>query len=138
VKIHISNIAPITTWLLMELPSPPIFKIIRTYIPQLHKEHGLELPKWGQLAPLFKIVQNFVEYRNKLTHTGPMPEGSIEGLNEFLRVVSDLLYIFDVLEGHEWAKENVRFTTCEKLGWQTKGRGRILAKVKITSGWVED
>jgi hypothetical protein len=35
VKMHISRIAPETQWLMQELQSPPIFKILKDYIPSI-------------------------------------------------------------------------------------------------------
>ncbi len=43
VKMHISCIAPDSAWLIQELPSPPIFKILRDYIPLIHRRRGKEL-----------------------------------------------------------------------------------------------
>jgi hypothetical protein len=138
VKIHISQVAPAATWLLMEMPSPPVFKILRDYIPLLHQHDGHEIPNWQNLKYLFNIVRDYVEFRNKLTHVGAVPHEALQNLPEFLNSVSDLLYIFNVLEGHDWAKANIRHRARETLNWKSEGHGRMTARTRIMSGWRED
>lgn len=62
----------------------------------------------------------------------------MEALPKLINSVSDLLYIIDILEGHEWAKECVGLHTVggqmrKLLNWPPPRRKRIFAK--ITAGW---
>jgi hypothetical protein len=131
VKMHISKIVPDASWLVREVPSPPVHKMLRTYIPDLHQRHGKPLADWQKLAPLFKVIGKLAEDRNILTHKGEITPRASANLPETLTVVSDMLYILDVLEGHEWAKGNVQHATRQKLGWPTPRRERFFVKMDI-------
>ena len=124
VKIHISRFAPDTDWLLEEIPSPPIFKILRDYIPLLHQRRGDELLFWAKVKPFIKKVQKLVEPRNKVAHTGKIPDdaGSVQ---DNLELVSDLLYLLDVLAGYDWAKSLPSYQFRTALGWPNPTHGRI-------------
>jgi SOS response associated peptidase (SRAP) len=125
------NDAPDANWLVKEMPSPPIHKMLRTYIPKLHLHQGKPLADWQKLAPLFKAIGELAEDRNVLTHTGEMTARASDNLPVTLKVISDLLYILDVLEGHEWAKGNVQHSTRLKLGWPKPRRDRLCVKVDV-------
>ena len=131
VKAYVAHVSPDTGWLLSELPSPPISKILRAYIPELQKSHGQTLDYWDKLKPLFKRVEGHATTRNKLIHTGKIKIKSDE-LNSYIQDVSDLLYLFDVLRGHEWAKQNLTYTLRSLLGWSASRRTRF--KVIMRTG----
>jgi hypothetical protein len=126
IKMHISHFAPDTAWLMREIASPPIFKILRDYIPAIHHAKGKEIDFWDKVKPFIKKVQTLVEVRNKIAHTGKIPEGSGPIQNDIL-LVTDMLYALDVLNGHEWAKARVSYEFCNALGWpySNDGRGTI-------------
>ena len=116
VKTHISKIAPDTAWLMENLSSPPIFKILRDYIPLVHQSKGNELKFWDKLKPEFTKVQKLIEHRNKIAHTGNL-HIDIESMQDYTDLVSDFLYLIDVLDGHEWAKSLVSHTLRKRLEW---------------------
>ncbi|WP_441279841.1 hypothetical protein [Bradyrhizobium sp. 63_E2_N1_3] len=124
VKMHIARIAPETEWLMMEAPAPPVVKMLRDYLPQLHASKGIGLAEWEKLRPLFKEVEELAKRRNKLTHSGAMPKEVISNMPSFLSMVSDLLYVLDIVEGNEWARENIQPSTRVLLGWPTTRRRR--------------
>jgi hypothetical protein len=128
VKTHVSKVAPDTSWLMFELPSPPIHKILRQYIPELHSSRGHDMSYWRKLRPHFKLIEKAATLRNTLTHTGAMPLEVVEILPKFFEAVSDVLYVLDVLEGHDWAKENVSHETRKMLNWPSPRRNRITAR----------
>lgn len=116
VKTHVSKIAPDTAWLMEELPSPPGFKILKDYIPLVHQYKGNELKFWDKLKPEIKKVQKLIEVRNNIAHTGSLPE-DIEPIQNIIDLVSDFLYVIDVLDGHEWAKSLVGHNLRKELEW---------------------
>ncbi len=128
VKMHISSIAPDTEWLMEEIPSPPIFKILRDYIPLIHLRRGNELIFWVYVKPFIKKVQKLIELRNKVAHTGKIPEDSAP-IHENLELVSDVLYLLDFLDGHNWAKSHVSHGFCKALGWPNPKHDRIIIEI---------
>jgi len=128
VKMHISCIAPDTDWLIEEIPSPPIFKILRDYIPLIHSRRGKELDFWDKVKPFTKKVQKLIELRNKVAHTGKLPENS-GSIYDDLKLVSDLLYLLDVLTGHDWAKSHVSHEFRRALDWPKPTHDRFMLTI---------
>lgn len=130
VKMHISSIAPDTDWLMEEIPSPPIFKILRDYIPLIHLRRGNELIFWVNVKPFIKKAQKLIELRNKVAHTGKIPEDAAP-VHENIELVSDLLYLLDVLAGQAWAKSLASHEFRKALGWPTPTHGRTTIEITI-------
>lgn len=132
VKSYINDRAPITEWLLTELQSPPISKILRKFVPTLKPAQAASLANWSELKSMFKRIDDLVEARNRLTHRG-MLTVTPDQLVKFKDDVSDLLFIFDYLNGEQWAINKVRRQTCHALKWpvpiQTPTGIRITAKL---------
>jgi len=90
-----------TTWLMENIPSPPIDKLIVEYLPTLHEyglvEHGLPKKNDDRHKDLKKIVG----LRNKIAHIGviPLSGDKVEGYLVFLKGIIDSL---DLLTGHAW------------------------------------
>src|SRR5262249_16961684 len=72
VKDHIARLLPKASWLMQKLPSPPVFRILRDYLPELH-EGSTMVSDWKALLPLWKVCEKLGEARNSLTHTGRGP-----------------------------------------------------------------
>ena len=68
------------------------------------------------MKPHIKRVQQLVELRNKVAHTGKIPIEA-EPIAGYLELVSDLLYLLDVLAGHDWAKSLASYEFCKSLDW---------------------
>ena len=106
VKMHLSTAAPDTAWLMEEIQSPPVFKILRDYIPSVHESRGVDMSYWAKLLPLFKKTQKLIEVRNKVAHTGRIPEDA-GPIRAYLYLASDIIYLLDVLDGHAWEKQRL-------------------------------
>ncbi len=127
--MHVSHIAPDTAWLMEEMPSPPIFKVLRDYIPLIHSARGKEIIYWDKVKPFIKKAQKLIELRNKVAHTGKIPENAGPIQNN-LELVSDLLYLLDVLNGHEWAKTLVGSELRQSLDWPSPKEGRYTITIQ--------
>jgi len=128
-KSYVSALVPAAEWLVENLPAPPTYKILKDYISQLPTRVAVD---WSKLKKLFTTAKELAEERNKVTHsTGHVP--SKEKLQTFLNCVSELLYIIDVSQGHEWAKDHVTKATRGMLGWtlsrKRSGRGFVTLRI---------
>ena len=116
VKTLISNLIPKAEWLVTNLPSPPVFKIIGEYFPLLPVR---QLPEHTVLLPgdeLVKFIRNWTNARNDLMHgKGDRIEIDSQKLSEFLLVVNDMLYLCDYSGGVSWAIDHIRPETYEQL-----------------------
>lgn len=133
VKIHISNVAPATGWLMQEMPSPPIFKVLRDYIPDIHKQEGGDMSFWENLKPYFRKVEDLFRVRNKVAHTGVIPDDAPQ-VDEVISLVSDMLYLLDVIEGRQWARLCVSDAFRDTAGWPAPADGLPELKVKVSFG----
>lgn len=114
VKDHIGRVAPPTEWLLREVPSPPVAKLLKKYIPLLHSGNP-NIVIWNKLKGLFNIVENdIVPARNKLSHTGARIKA--DDVRAYVKLTRDILYLLDYLEGHEWALDNLSWDTRKLAG----------------------
>lgn len=128
IKTHISKIAPDTAWLMGNIQSPPMYKILRDYIPLIHNNRGNKLEYWDKIVPEVKRIQGLIEVRNKVAHTGKIPDDT-ESIKSYIDLVSGILYLIDVLEGHEWAKAFVDNEMRIKLGWPAAMDKRIQIRI---------
>ncbi|SLN63824.1 hypothetical protein ROA7450_03353 [Roseovarius albus] len=122
VKQHISKCAPDASWLAMYSPSPPLFNILRNYLPELHSGKR-DFENWSEIKSELNLVYDFTQDRNRLAHRGESIEGSLEN---YLRITEDLLYAFDVFEGHGWAKKQVSYKFAKLMDWGPIGGGGYL------------
>lgn len=122
VKSHCSILAPDTSWLFEKIQSPPVYRIIKEYLPKLSRESDIDENIWIELKKLSKVAEKLFELRNKVAHTGV--EVSSADVKRFIPMVSDILYILDVIRGHEWATKNVSPKIGTKMGWSHSGKSQ--------------
>lgn len=128
VKSHVSRVAPDTAWLMQEIQTPPIDKILRYFLPALHSAKGRDIEFWSEIHPRLKEIKTLFEVRNKVAHTGcAVPADT--SVVDALELVGDLLYLLDVLEGHEWAKQRVSHPLRQRLGWPAPPETRLILEM---------
>jgi hypothetical protein len=130
VKQHVSKVAPAASWLAMNAPSPPLDRVIRDYLPILHSGNP-KIDRWSGLKRNWSILKKFVEDRNKLAHKGEKPSCTME---VYLRLVSNMLYSLDFLEGQDWARALIGKEWQEILGWEGLSRTEMIVNLQITQG----
>jgi hypothetical protein len=130
VKDHISRSEPVTSWLLLKMPSPPIFNLLRDYLPSIHKENP-SIQDWKALKPLWTMCQKIAEARNQLVHSGKNPDN--DALTGYICAVHDVLYILDVLDGHDWASDFVSSCIREQQGWPDPSEPEITIMLQSIS-----
>ena len=82
VKAFVATIVPNAEWLCFELPTPPIARILRDYLPQLPVRRKIGDKVFIPSATL-KTIQKATEQRNRVAHRGARVEYS-DSLNETL------------------------------------------------------
>jgi len=119
IKNCISTLVPDATWLAFEAPSPPIFRMLRDYIPilpmGLKQENGVLIPP----QHLVTALRRGVELRNDVTHRGEeIPDRA--SLDQILDSIRDILYLLDYYCGHEWALQQLGNKSRQALGLPLK------------------
>ena len=106
-KQLVSTLVPETLWLIENVPSPPLTKMLREYLPNLPVKCKIR----GTVSPLpdilLKVLEDGVNLRNRAAHIGQMTF-TYEKLDEILLAVRDLLWILDYYSGMNWALNEVR------------------------------
>jgi hypothetical protein len=123
VKTLVSKLAPQTLWLVQNLPSPPIVKILVEYLPRLLP------PGSPQLDPeLIADLKTAVLLRNTLTH-GFQGNLELARISSALATFRDVVWLCDYFAGVAWAANRVsqRFITAMRLPTTVD-----------TSGWFVD
>lgn len=134
VKDHVGKLRPDTHWILQNLPSPPIEKMLRKYVPELHAD-SVEISDWKLLAPLWKACGKLFEARNATAHVGADADG--QSMRQHIQTASDVLYILDVLAGSLWARQRVSIELREVLGWSAPRERRGFVSI-LQGGWEID
>ncbi len=103
----VSNLVPAAGWLVAEVPSPPLEKMLRDYLPLLPKAMEVKAGEGDTLTvTVLDEVRKAILLRNNLVHTG---KAKIDGrwLDSWLNLCRDLLYLFDFYQGHSWALRQI-------------------------------
>ena len=112
-KECISKLNPESTWLVENLPSPEVRKLINEYIPKLlsktNRRNVLPLPD-----DLDKSIRRGVSARNKIVHLGH-PAPSSESTDKMLSAVQDVIWLMDYCSGHDWAFEYMSRNAIEQI-----------------------
>ena len=91
----------------MNLPTPPLFRILKEYFPKLPARCNVD----GQIKALpeavLESVKKGVTIRNALAHAGASAP-SVETVEEILRAVHDVLWLVDYYSGSQWALDFLR------------------------------
>ncbi|GMN01271.1 hypothetical protein [Erythrobacter sp. MTPC3] len=120
-KSHISSQVPEAEWLAINVPSPPIYRIVKDYLPELHSQN--EDINWGTWKNHVKAVQQLFEDRNRLAHKGAFTEEV--PVHEYITVCSDILYLCDFLRGKHWACNHMSTDVGSPLGKEQDKRVRF-------------
>jgi hypothetical protein len=102
VKALVSDSVPTAAWLVQNLPSPPIAKIMADYIPLLPN-----MPKVNERPATFppsliKQVTTATNLRNELVH-GKREGTDTERVAEALSAAEDVVWLTDYFQGQQWA-----------------------------------
>jgi hypothetical protein len=107
IKEFITSIEPGATWLLQNIQSPPLIKMLTKYLPALLIENGIRTSFCKPPKTLLSKLEEAIELRNQIAHGGRV-DLKHDVIGDVLHVVSDLLWMLDVFSGHEWARAFVR------------------------------
>jgi hypothetical protein len=117
-KRLIATLIPGTDWLMDEIPTPPVGKILRKFLPTLQVK--AKRVDGGPIMPpreLIRRIEKAIVYRNDVVHAGKPPPTRQE-LAVMLRAISDFLWMCDIYLGEHWAARHISPETVKD--WQPK------------------
>lgn len=105
-KEFIASLVPQAEWLVGNVPTPPLVKMLQEYLPLLPVRCRIE----GKVLPppedILKTLTKGVNLRNKVAHAGGV-NLKYDTVEEVLLAVRDVLWLLDYYGGIEWACEHV-------------------------------
>jgi hypothetical protein len=101
-------------WILENLPSPSVDKLLREYLPQLPARNDLNGKVRRPPVQLITAIKKGVEQRNRLVH-GREDAFSSSDLRGLLIAIRDVLYLLDYYRGHDWALDRIRSEVVSQL-----------------------
>lgn len=113
-KNFVSERVAETRWLLENLPSPPIHRMLAEYLPQIPTRNTIDGKVLPPPSQLIDIIRKGVNKRNTVAHVGTATV-TYDEVNEVLLAVLDVLWMLDYYGGLNWALENMRPEIREKL-----------------------
>jgi len=115
-KTAILSLVPKSEWLVENLPSPPVVKILQYYIPSLKALNtidGVVLPP-PSASGVLEILNKAVSKRNQLIHSGGQPLKG-DKLDVTLNAIKDTIWLLDYYLGYEWAYQFISEETRREL-----------------------
>jgi len=103
IKEFISSKVPNAQWLIENLPSPPIVKMYKDYLPKFLNESQVDELNDLLNDGVVETVRKGVNIRNQIVHLG-RASLKYDTVEESLIAVRDLLWFLDYCNGNEWAK----------------------------------
>lgn len=100
VKEFIAGRVPDAEWLVQEVPTPPLMKMLQNYLPALTADDPKPFARLKK--PASDIVTKAVERRNDVAHKSkkaPLTRGELKATLDTLRAV---IYLLDAQDGHEF------------------------------------
>ena len=106
VKQLIGTLAPAAEWLVLHAPSPPVFEILRDYLPTIPAHESIGGNVARPHVDILETVRNGVNRRNEIVHRG---KGELrqDFIAKVLVAVSDVLWMCDYFTGQKWALQNM-------------------------------
>jgi hypothetical protein len=111
-KELIAELIPDARWLIEELASPPLSRMVKEYLPLLPIRAPVEAARRSP-KHLRRTLHTAVEERNAVVHRGAGPHVS---LRDTLAAVREFLYLLDFYRGKQWAVSHLSTETRTELG----------------------
>jgi hypothetical protein len=117
-KHLVADLVPDAGWLAENVPSPPVVKMLKEFLPLLPVRLQLNDTVLAPPKYVRTLLTEAVEDRNRVMHTGRGQTGPDvhDQLHETLTAIQDTLYLFDYYAGHAWALEELTDAFREALG----------------------
>jgi len=106
IKTFISQLAPSAQWLITNIPSPPIRRLLAEYLPSLETPATIEGKVLAPPKSVLDLIDKALVTRTRVAHaTGE--DVSHDTLEEMLIAIKDVLWMLDFYGGATWAMSHV-------------------------------
>jgi len=114
-KEYVAALVPDSQWLVENLPSPPINKMLKNYFPKLPAR--LKIKDFDPSIPnsIQKKITEGMELRNKIVHSKSVRPDN-QQIYDILCSIRDLLLILDYHQGYEWTLRGLTTDIQDEFG----------------------
>jgi hypothetical protein len=117
-KDFAAELVPDGEWLLVNIPSPPVVRMLRGFLPTIRVRARIRDEILPPPKSILDLLEKGVSLRNQVAHARALPlkPGTLESI---LLAIQDVLWLLDYYRGHEWAWPHIREQTRAELapGW---------------------
>ena len=103
VKEFIAGRVPDAEWLVQEAPTPPLMRMLQTYLPDLTADDPKPFARLTK--PASKIVTKAIELRNDVAHNSKKAPLTRVELKATLETLRSVIYLLDAQDGHEFTDD---------------------------------
>lgn len=128
-KQLVGNLVPDAKWLADNVPSPPLVKMLKHYLPVLPTKARVNGTTPKVPSQLIKALDEAVRLRNEVAHT-ESNEIPRDALHQMLKVIYDCVYLFDFCNGHRWAWDRISNETQTLIAQESSMKGQGSSKLK--------
>lgn len=114
-KDFAAELVPQAEWLLDNIASPPVVRMLREFLPTIRVGAGIRDKVLPPPKSILGLLEKGVGLRNKVAHARAVPLDA-ETLEAVLLAIEDVLWLLDYYRGHEWAWPHIRPDTRAELG----------------------
>ncbi len=102
IKETISNLNPNSSWLIENLQSPSVLRLLTEYIPELPTKKKIKKKVFPLPKKITDLIKKGVTIRNKIAHLGG-ESPSNKSLKQILESIRDVIWSLEYYCGHKWA-----------------------------------
>lgn len=113
-KDFAAELVPDAEWLLVNIPSPPVVRMLRGFLPTIHVRARIRDEVLPPPKSILDLLEKGVSLRNQVAHARALPLKP-ETLESVLLAIQDVLWLLDYYRGHKWAWPHVREETRAEL-----------------------
>ncbi|MDH5651300.1 MAG: hypothetical protein OEZ39_05450 [Gammaproteobacteria bacterium] len=114
IKESIAELIPNASWLVDNIPTPPVTRLLTEYLPTLPVENMISGRVYPPPPEVIDKIKKAVSIRNRVAHVGGEPPGS-DLLDELLEAIHDTIWLLDYYCGHKWALNHISDITRANL-----------------------
>jgi hypothetical protein len=112
-KEFVADLVPEASWLVENLPTPPVHMMLREYLPHLPARLEIDDQVLPPPEEILQTLKKAVSLRNKVAHVG---QGvTPDKVQEILPAIEDVLWLLDFYRGFGWAYNHITVETKQRL-----------------------
>lgn len=107
IKTYLKSLLPGVEDFMEKVQSPSVQVMLNQVIPDVLRKKKIHSQFFPLSRPATEYLMKWLTQRNQVAH-GTKQNVNSEELRDFIRFATDIIYLIDVGEGHDWATNNLK------------------------------